>query len=721
MATVQIDYGERTKLLRERLLVRKNPQAVAFLRDNPVVSANSLRASEGIGSWQLRRGLQTRDRLASTQFVIDDLELLIGRLDTNVPSPDSPEVEEARAFLAQYPGAPGQTGHCELNLEPILTGGIDGVAASIRRRMGEAQGETADAYPSFLHALDGFAAMIGNAAKAAADACTAAMAPAAAGHEADRVRQAELRAIEASCHRIATEPPASFRDAIQLVWFCLFGAMHGDVGVHLVVPGHLDRTLRPFYEADLAAGHITREKALALIEGLYLLINDYVADGLAMSVMVGGRDADGRDVTNDLSYLCLEALRRTRLIYPTVGICWHDGTPEDLVQLALDLIAQGIATPAFFGDETIQRGLKALGVPVEDACHYINSTCVEITPARGSNIWVASPYFSMCRYLLEQIEEEAQTDTPSPDAETFRARCLNRLSRAIADSVAELNDARRQRRERGRKPFQSVFTRDCIERGRDIDDGGARYNWVECSFVGLANFTDSVHVVQEEVFLHKRLTFAELHALLASDFAKQEPVRQRFLHHAKYGHDDDELDRAFGETIQFLRAECAKHRMEPDDSPFVPGAFCWIMHEVLGRECGATPDGRKAGTAFADGCGPAQGRETHGPTAAILSTTSWDHSPMIGGLAYNMKFNTSLFATPQGHACLRDLVLTFLRRGGFETQINVVDADTLRKAREHPEQYRDLVVRIGGYCDYFARLSPEMQDEVIMRTEFPGA
>ncbi len=158
--------------------------------------------------------------------------------------------------------------------------------------------------------------------------------------------------------------------------------------------------------------------------------------------------------------------------------------------------------------------------------------------------------------------------------------------------------------------------------------------------------------------------------------------------------------------------------MDPDDSPFVPGSFCWIMHEVLGRQTGATPDGRKAGFPFADGGGPAQGRERRGPTAAILSTTSWDHSPMIGGLAYNMKFNTSLLQGRAGRDRLRDLVLTYLRRGGFETQINVVDRQALLDAREHPELHRDLAVRIGGYVDYFTRLSPEMQEEILMRTEF---
>jgi trans-4-hydroxy-L-proline dehydratase len=414
-------------------------------------------------------------------------------------------------------------------------------------------------------------------------------------------------------------------------------------------------------------------------------------------------------------------VRRTGLIYPTVGVCWHEGTPVDLVELAIDLIGHGYSTPAFFGDATIQQGLKALGVPDDQAHHYINSTCVEITPAGGSNIWVASPYFSMCRILLDEMAHQVSTPSPAADFDSFRRSYLDRLAHLIKEAVEEQNEARRVRTECGRKPLQSVFTRDCIARGRDIDDGGALYNWVECSFVGLANMADSFHVIREEVFEQGRMSLEELKAILDAGFEGHEPERMRFLQgYPKYGQNSSEVDALFGETVAFVQAECAKHVLEPDDSPFVPGAFCWVMHERLGAECGATPDGRLAGVPFADGCGPAQGRETCGPTAAILSTTSWDHSPMIGGLAYNMKFNNTFFASPQGYASLRDLVLTFLRRGGFETQINVVDTETLKEAKAHPEDFRDLVVRIGGYTDYFARLSPQMQDEVIMRTEFTG-
>lgn len=706
-----MDASFRVAALRERLLKRKNQWREPVTRWNYVTTARGLEASEGNASWQSRRGLLTKERLRTTVLALDDLELLLGRLSPHPPRVSDEEVTAARAYLESAQAyAPGITGHCELHLEPVLALGIDGLARDLRNRLERAP-QQAEVYQSFLDALDGLSLLAENAAAVAE----------AARSDASDSRRAELDAMAASCRRIAHEPPASFRDAIQLLWLVLLGVMHSeDVG--LIVPGHLDRTLAPFYEDDRVRGALDSGEALLLIESLYLLVNEFIADGLAMSVMVGGRRPDASDATNALSYLCVEALRRVALAYPTVGICWHEGTPQALVDLAIGLIAKGNPNPAFFGDATIQEGLKALGVPDEQVCYYINSTCVEITPAASSNVWVASPYFPTCTILLEEIGEQVLSGNAAGSFAAFLDRYFARLERHIDTAVRNENATRIERQRRGRKPLQSVFTRDCIVRGKDIDDGGALYNWVECSFVGLANLADSLYVIEQEVFETGRLSLDALKEMLDSGFDGQEAARQRFLHrHPKYGQDQPEIDALFAECVRRAVAACAPHRMEPDDSPFVPGAFCWVMHEFLGRQCGATPDGRPAGFPFADGCGPAQGRETRGPTAAILSATSWDHAPMIGGLAYNMKFNKAFFATPKGHDNLRALILTFLRRGGFETQVNVVDAATLREAQRHPEAHRDLLVRIGGYSDYFTRLSREMQEEIILRTEFTSA
>jgi len=745
----RISDDARIAALRASVVNTKDNEGVSRLRDMCVVDARSLRASEAEPSWVVRRGLLTRDRLSSIRFEIDDLELLVGRLSS--AETDAGERAAARAFVAPYDlDLPGQTGHCELDMGPMMQLGLDGLAADIRdRRVAAGDGETRSTYRAFLYALDGLSAMIEQAA-ATVDAAL---------RDAAGMRRAELQELSAACHHIAHGTPRSFLEAVQLLWFALVGVMNADKA-SLVVPGHLDRTLWPFYQADIAREVLTRERALMLIEHLYIAINAYIPDGLAMSVMVGGRDAAGDDVTNELSYLCLEALRRTKMIYPAVGVCWHEATPEPLVDLAVELMGHGYPTPAFFSDTTIQRGLRALDVPDDEACRYINSTCVEITPGGASNVWVASPYYNTCGLLLEEIAMQAEierlaqaeierlaqaeterlaqaeteklagghsdgpvaqayVDGPAPTFEQFVVQYRDRLAGAISDGVAAQNRWRRERYAHMRRPLQSVFTRDCVSQGLDIEAGGATYNWIECSFIGLANLADALYVIREEVYGQRRLSFAQLKGILDADFAGLEATRQRFLNgYPKYGQGNAEVDALLAEIVGFVAETCAGFAVEPDGSAYVPGAFAWVMHERLGRETGATPDGRRAGFPFADGCGPAQGRESCGPTAAVLSVTGWDHSRMLGGLAYNLKFNSSLFRSEEGFEGLKALILTYLRRGGFEVQVNVVDGETLKAARVDPEAYRDLIVRIGGYADYFTRLSPEMQDELILRTEF---
>jgi formate C-acetyltransferase len=294
--------------------------------------------------------------------------------------------------------------------------------------------------------------------------------------------------------------------------------------------------------------------------------------------------------------------------------------------------------------------------------------------------------------------------------ERFRAR----LADAVREGVIGINRDMASRAQGGGFPLLSCFTNDCLARGLDIDQGGARANWIESSFVGLANLADALAAIRQAVFEQRALTLDRLRAALLADFDGFDDVRALLARAPKYGNDDDRADGLVGEIVGMLRAECARHRSYWG-GPVVPGLFCWVMHERLGRETRASADGRRAGFPFADGSGPAQGRERLGPTAAIRSVTKWDHSPMLGGIAVNLRFhpdNPERLAVP-----MQQVLETFLRLGGFEAQVNVVSADLLRDAQAHPENHRNLVVRIAGYSDYFVGLSPEMQSEVIARTE----
>ncbi len=610
-------------------------------------------------------------RLAAVRFVHSPQELLIGRVEKWHIDPAEHEAAERYFETAGKLPSPGQTGHCEPWYDQVFAEGLGG----LRQRV--------DHIPAFAMACDGIRAMIARAADAAVTAETAAV-----------------------CRRIATDPPRTFREAIQLMWFINVAIQAGD-SVALVGPGRIDRRLGKYYDADIAAGRITRSEALQMIIELYLFINNFCGRGLAYAVMVGGSGQ-----YNTVSGLALEALRHTRLVYPGVGLCWEEATPLELRRLVVDLIAEGISNAAVFNDRIIRQSMMKYGVPEAIAGEYINSTCVEITPCGRSNVWVASPYFSLCGILLEVLQQ-----SNAADLDAFMQEYFDLLGKRIEQGAAEENEWRKLRARGTRRPIQSLFTLDCIGRGMDIEEGGAEYNWVACSFVGLANLADSLYVMDREVFRQKNFTLPQLAALLADDFKDREDVRQRFLNsHSKYGNADPGVDALVARITGFIAEKCAAQKMLPDNSPFVPGTFCWVMHQRLGAECGATPDGRRAGFPFADGSGPAQGREKQGPTAAVNSVCSWDHSVMLGGSAFNQKYMANLLATPEAREKFRMLIEIFIRKGGFETQVNVLDAETLQKAMLSPEEYRDLVVRIGGYTDYFVGLSPEMQAEVTMRT-----
>lgn len=656
----------------------------------------------------LRQAVFVKDILSELPFDLNEYELLAGRVSPVCYTEQ--EIAYRDGVWRHQPNSNGQTGHTEIDYPLILKHGINGIRRIIQAKI--AALDTTDwrdhqkqeFYDACLLSLDGFETM----AKNCRDLVLQQLA-----QTTDTTRRRELEELAAVLAHIPLEPAQTFYQALQALILTSIACEYSQFVIY-IVPGRLDRSLWSYYQADLEAGRITKEKALELLECLYILINDNNPDGGAVSVMVGGQDDRGCDTTNELSYLCLEALRRTNLIYPTVGLCWSEKTPDDLSALACDLIRDGICTPAFFGDDTIAKGLKHYGIPPEQAYHYINSTCVEITPIGNSNVYVASPYFNLCQLLLDAMLPAASFAS----FEAFLTQVEARIAREIETQVRNQNNIRFSRLHLGGKPLQSIFTKGCLESGQDIDWGGAEVNWIECSFVGLANFADCLYAVRQEVFAEKKLTMAELQNILKNNFTGAEAVRQRLLSYPKYGNAIAEVDQFVSRLTDFLRQQCDRYRVYPD-SQFVPGFFCWQMHEHLGRTTGATPDGRLAGFPFADGSGPAQGREKQGPTGAILSSTSWEHWPMIGGLVLNLKFPQSVFKTPTAVKKLKELIISYLKMGGFEVQINVIDNKTLRLAQSQPEQFADLVVRIAGYTDYFTRLSPQMQAEVLMRSELP--
>ena len=628
---------------------------------------------------------------------IADGEIIVGRPVDTLSAEEKEELAAMRPYMLTDGG--GQASHMTVDFELLLSVGINGIIDKINGYLADCDAEKIPFYEACKKCLlavikhsEGYSALAAKKAEA----------------EQDPERRAELLEISRVCKKVPAEPAESFHEAVQSVHFVNYSLNLDPIRFYhqQFQLGRPDRYLYRFYKADIENGRITPERAQLLLDLIAIQLNMYVPSGLSSGFMVGGKDKNGNTVANELTEMCMQIIDDIRLVYPAVGLCYTDDMPKKYLDKACEILSHGRSHPAIFNDRVITEGLRSLGVS-EDECHdYVQSTCVEITPIAASNVWVASPYTNMPALLLETMDREY------PSLEAHIDALLSLLDERIKRNFENENRTRMIRAEKAIYPLLSCLVNDCLKRGVDIEKGGARYNWIMPSFVGMANLVDSVYSLKVLVYDEKRLTVKEFKSILESNFEGNEALRARILEQIpKYGNDNDEVDGYFKRFVDHLVAECKKYK-----GNLVPSVFCWVMHERFGRETGATPDGRLASFPLGDGSGPCQGREKCGPTASIISSTKWDHTNLIGGVAVNMKFSKSTLGE-RSLSVMRSLVEAFMARGGFEIQINVTSREILEAAVANPELYRDLIVRIGGYSDYFTRLSREMQSELLLRTE----
>ncbi len=633
-------------------------------------------------------------------------ELIVGKRDIGVSESEGNEWNEKYKVIAKeckkkYGGY--MDSHMSIDYPLLLNEGIEGIMAKIDGYLAECEDEKKAFYKCAKRCLEAVIVHAENYADAAARM---------AEKETDIIRQKELLKISKVCRNVPRKPARSFYEAVQSVHFVTHCVSLNPyiVGVQQFQLGHPDRYLLPFYEEDIKNGKISKDFAQLLLDCLGIQINNRVQSGLSSGYMVGGRDRNGKIVENDLTYMCMQVVDDIRLVYPAVGLCYTDGMSDAVLEKACSLLLKGHSHPAIFNDDIITKGLLYYGMPEDEAHDYIHSTCVEITPTGASNVWVASPYTNLAQLLLDCMDKEYESFDDLINA------YLAHLDECIKLNWEKQCTHRKNRLEGGFNPLLSCFVNDCLTLGLDIERGGAKYNWILPSFVGMANLVDSLYAIKQLVFEEKSLTIAEFYKILADNYENNEALRQRILKKiAKYGNDNDDIDKYFILISEHIANTCEKFTCPAQNGKLIPSVFCWIMHERFGSETGATPDGRVAHFPLGDGSSACQGREMNGPTASILSATKWDHHKFIGGVAVNLKFSKSSLGS-DSLSNVKNIVKTYLERGGFELQINVVDNEILKAAQKNPENYRDLVVRIGGYSDYFVRLSPQMQKEVILRT-----
>lgn len=638
---------------------------------------------------------------------ISEDELIVGKYKSHLSQKEMEEWENIYCEIAKKESAKaggGQASHMAVDYELILKKGLEGIISDIDGYLMNCGENKAVFYKTCKTCLE---AVIKYSQNYAAEALSQVQ------NTEDEKRKAELLKLAEICAKVPAKPAESFYEAVQSVHF-ITHCLTVDplkIGAHQFQLGHPDRYLLPYYIEDIQSGVITKEYAQLLLDCLGIQINMRVPRGLSSGYMVGGRDENGNIVENELTYMCMQVVDDIRLVYPSVGLCYTQGMSERCLERACEILSHGCSHPAIFNDDIISKGLISYGLTKEESHNYIHSTCVEITPVAASNVWVASPYTNLAQLLNDCLTKEY--DSFDELLNEFYAK----LDRSIKINFENENNMRKVRCENSLIPLLSCFVNDCLKRGVDIEQGGARYNWIMPSFVGVANVVDSLHVLRKAVFEEGEITVRELKKILDENFEGNEALRLHLLNdYSKYGNDIDEVDMYFEIITQHIVSECKKHNGIHSNAKLIPSVFCWEMHERLGRKTGATPDGRKAAFPLGDGSGPCQGREHNGPTASVLSSTKWAHHELIGGVAVNMKFSEKSLRAKSIDA-MKAIIKTYLKRGGFEMQINVIDRETLEKARINPEEYRDIVVRIGGYSDYFIALSDEMQQEVILRTE----
>jgi formate C-acetyltransferase len=564
-----------------------------------------------------------------------------------------------------------------------------------------------------------------------------------AANEPNPDRQAELRKIAEVCRHVAAHAPRDFWEALQAYWFVHLGVISELNTWDSFCPGRLDQHLYPFYERGLADGTLTRDRAKELLECLWVKFNNQPAPpkvGVTAAesgtytdfanIDNGGLKVDGSDGVNELTYLILEVIDEMRLLQPSSNLQLSKKNPERFLRRGIEIIRKGWGQPSIFNADLVVEELLRQGKSIEDARSGGTSGCVE-TGAFGKEAYILTGYFNLTKVLEITLNNGLDPRTgkrlglETGDPRDFGsydelfAAYRKQLHRFIEIKVRGNNIIERMYARYMPAPFLSLLIEDCIAKGQDYNDGGPRYNTTYIMGVGPGSCTDSLAAIRYHVFDRKDVAMAELLDALAANFQGHEKTMQVLLNKTpKYGNDDEYADGILADLFDAFYAE-VNGRKNTKGGSYRVNYLSTTCHVYFGSVTGATPDGRKAFEPLSDGISPVQGADRRGPTAVLKSAARMDHA-RTGGTLLNQKFTPQLLEGEEGIDRLAHLVRSYFKLDGHHIQFNVVTAETLRVAQQNPEKYRDLIVRVAGYSDYFCDLTTALQNEIIARTEHQG-
>ena len=561
-----------------------------------------------------------------------------------------------------------------------------------------------------------------------------------AAEEKDPVRKKELEKMAMICRRVPAHAPTTVHEALQHYWFIHLGVVTELNPWDSFNPGRLDQSLYPLYKKQLEEGTVTQEEVYEMLQSFWVKFNNQPSPpkvGVTAEesntytdfclINVGGVKEDGSDGVNEMSYILLDVIREMRLLQPSSMIQVSKKNPDRFIRAAVEIIKTGFGQPSVFNTDALVQEMLRAGKDVRDARNGGCSGCVE-TGAFGTEAYILTGYFNLPKILEltlndgfdkrtgKQIGLKTGTATDYRTYEELFAAYKAQVQHFMRIKLTGNNIIERIFMKYMPVPFLSVLIEDCIRNGKDYMCGGARYNSSYVQGVGLGSITDMLTALRYHVYDKKTIAMETMEKALANDFKGFEELQYQLVYHTpKYGNDDDYADEQEVQVFDMYYDVLSGHK-SPRGADYRVNMLPTTCHVYFGKVTGATPDGRNAWKVLSEGISPVQGADTNGPTAVIRSAAKIDHIK-TGGTLLNQKFTPSLLSTEEGCNNLVHLIRAYFRMDGHHIQFNVVDADTLREAQKHPEDYRDLIVRVAGYSDYFNDLGEDLQNEIICRTE----
>ncbi len=559
-------------------------------------------------------------------------------------------------------------------------------------------------------------------------------------NENNITRKRELNKITEICEYVPAHAPRDFHEALQMYWFVHLGVITELNTWDSFNPGRLDQHLYPFYKKGITDGSLNREKAEELLKCFWIKFNNQPAPpkvGVTLqesgtytdfaNINNGGLKRDGTDGVNEVTYLILDVIDEMRLLQPSSNIQVSKKSPNKFIERAINIIKKGWGQPSVFNADAVVKELLRQGKSLEDARCGGTSGCVE-TGAFGKESYILTGYFNLTKVLEITLNNGI-------DPQTGKNLGLQTGNPLEFTSFADLITAYKKQlhyfiniKIRGNNviekiyanympaPFLSIIINDCIEKGEDYNAGGARYNTNYIQGVGIGTITDSLSAIKWSIFDKNIFTMEKLLEILNNNFYQAENIRQMLINKApKYGNDNNYADNIM-KTIFNAYYDEVNGRKTMKKGTYRINMLPTTCHVYFGSVIGATPDGRRAGSPLSEGISPVQGVDKKGPTGVIKSAAKMEHLK-TGGTLLNQKFTPQLLADKKGMESLIALIRAYFKLDGHHIQFNVVNAETLRAAQKNPEKYRNLIVRVAGYSDYFNNLDRNLQDEIIARTE----